>query len=692
MAKCKICRTEIVDGKEYCSNCQDKEIAKSNESYLDSLLSSVKNSAPAVENVYKKKTSNVVKNETIKPNSPEIQEEHSTELDFQDYMTYSVLDEDIIDFDNYSNTEDFIGDADLFGEDISKLLSFKDLGIEDYAASKEDTNEWDLKQVDDSNTSLEDSSKNLNIDGFEESKENNNENNNEDNKENNNEDNKEEIIETSNKEGSEDNIEENTEENTEEKIKLEDELNQKVKDIDFITYSELDEMENYEDEFDPDLNDLLSNLDTYQKNMELEEELSSSLKEVVREEQDIEQDSEDQEDDFLSLLNQLSVDDPVTEDVKAINDMLNGEPVSHNNQMGLPSDVGEVFSDVLKVVSSLNDSIENEEEILASINGSKEDKSNKKKKGKKSKKKNIEDSQEGEPKKGFWQRLFGNVKDDKANKANKANKAESTTNESADDSDQTKKTDAKKLDKKVKAVKGKKEATATSEDVEDSGKGSKQAKGKKGKATEDDSKAAKASKSKKEKPKKDKAKKEKANIERIDEIEEDEGRINRFGAFVVFLFFGLFAMLIYLGTNVISYTLSIQNATNYFDKQEYTDAYNEVYGIDIKAEDIEIYDKIMTVMFVNKQLNSYNNFYSMGQYPQALDSLLKGLKRYDKYIELATLLGIKTDLDYVRSQILGELSNVFMLTEEEAVAMNSYENMSKYSMEVFDVVLENIEH
>ncbi len=677
MAKCKICRTEIVDGKEYCSNCQDKEITQSNESYLDSLLNSVKNSAPAVENVYKKKTSNVVQNKTIKPDSPEIQEEHSTEPDFQDYMTYSVMDEDIIDFDNYSNTEDFIGDADLFGEDISELLSFKDLGIEDYAASKEDMNDWDLKQEDDSNTSPEDSSKNLNIDGFEESKEN--------NKEDNKEDNKEEIIETSNKEGNEENIEEETEE----EIKLEDELNQKAKDNDFITYSELDEMENYEDEFDPDLNDLLSNLDAYQKNMELEEELSSSLKEVVREGQDNEQDSADQEDDFLSLLNQLSTDDPVTEDVKAINDMLNGEPVSRNNQMGLPSDVGEVFSDVLKVVSSLNDGIENEEEILASINSSKEDNNKKKKKGKKSKKKNIEGSKEGEPKKGFWQRLFGNVKDDKAKKANKV---ESTTNESEDYSDQTKKTDAKKPDKKVKAAKGKKETAATSEDVEDSGKGSKQAKGKKGKATEDNSKAAKASKSKKEKPKKDKAKKEKANIERIDEIEEDEGRINRFGAFIVFLFFGLFAMLIYLGTNVISYTLSIQNATNYFDKQEYTDAYNEVYGIDIKAEDIEIYDKIMTVMFVNKQLNSYNNFYSMGQYPQALDSLLKGLKRYDKYIELATMLGIKTDLDYVRSQILGELSNVFMLTEEEAVAMNSNENMSEYSMEVFDVVLENIEH
>ena len=677
MAKCKICRTEIVDGKEYCSNCQDKEITQSNESYLDSLLNSVKNSAPTVENVYKKKTSNVVQNETIQTNSPEIREEHSTEPDFQDYMTYSVMDEDITDFDNYSNAEDFIGDTDLYGEDISELLSFKDFGIEEYAASEEDTNDWNLKQEDDPNKGPEDSSNNLNIDEFDESKEENKE------------ENKDEIIDASNKEGNEENIEEKTKEKTEEEIQIEDELNQKKKDDDFTTYSDIEEMENYEDEFDPDLNDLLSNLDTYQKNMELEEELSSSLKEAVRDEQDIDQDSADQEDDFLSLLNQLSIDDPVTEDVKAINDMLNGEPVSRDNQMGLPSDVGEVFSDVLKVVSSLKDGIENEDAILASINNSKEDKKKKKKEKTSSKKKKTDDSTESTPKKSFWQRLFGNVKDEKAEKANKA---DTTSKKATGEAETAEKVETKKPDKKGKAAKGKKETAATSEDAEDSGKGKKQAKGKKGKATEDNSKAAKASKSKKEKPKKDKAKKEKASIARIDEIEEDEGRINRFGAFIVFLFFGLFAMLIYLGTNVISYTLSIQNATNYFDKQEYTDAYNEVYGIDIKAEDIEIYDKIMTVMFVNKQLNSYNNFYSMGQYPEALDSLLKGLKRYDKYIELATMLGIKTDLDYVRTQILGELSNVFMLTEEEAVAMNSYEDMSEYSMEVFDVVLENIEH
>jgi hypothetical protein len=92
----------------------------------------------------------------------------------------------------------------------------------------------------------------------------------------------------------------------------------------------------------------------------------------------------------------------------------------------------------------------------------------------------------------------------------------------------------------------------------------------------------------------------------------------------------------------------------------------------------------MTVMFVNKQLNSYNNYYSLGKYPEALDSLLKGLKRYDKYIELATMLGIKTDLDYVRTQILAELKNKFDLSEREALKINRINDRKEYSLKIYE--------
>lgn len=202
-----------------------------------------------------------------------------------------------------------------------------------------------------------------------------------------------------------------------------------------------------------------------------------------------------------------------------------------------------------------------------------------------------------------------------------------------------------------------------------------------------------AEKKKQEKLKAKKEAKSKKEIEiqnLMDEIDSNNGRINRIGASIIFITFAIIAIVIVIGTNIYTYSLSIENATKNFEIQRYNEAYNEVYGIDVKDEDIELYDKIMTVMFVNKQLNSYNNYSEMEKYPEALDSLLKGLERYDKYISLAAMLGIKTDLDHVRLQIISELNNVFKLTEEDALKLISIEDQEEYSIEVYDVVLEHM--
>ena len=82
-------------------------------------------------------------------------------------------------------------------------------------------------------------------------------------------------------------------------------------------------------------------------------------------------------------------------------------------------------------------------------------------------------------------------------------------------------------------------------------------------------------------------------------------------------------------------------------------------------------DKIMTVMFVNKELNSYNSYMRMNDYQAALHSLLLGLYRYGKYYEQAIPLGIDRDMDYVRTQILKELETTFHVSEDEAELLRS---------------------
>lgn len=363
--------------------------------------------------------------------------------------------------------------------------------------------------------------------------------------------------------------------------------------------------------------------------------------------------------DLFDLLHHINPDDQEVDDIKVITDLLGEKKVEGDLSKDYPGDIGEVFSKTLEAVSDLSDDDLDLKFMTPDIDsGDKKDaKGVKDKKGKKGKK------EAKEKKEGLFTKLFANIEDEDIAPDKKKAKEEVSGAKN-------------KKKKQSKKKKGGELPVANMDDVEEIPVRRRQAG-----AAEEVKKETKQKKKKKEK-------KEKKKIEILDDYV-DEGKINKAGASIVFLFFGILVLFVLIATNIFSYSLSIKNANDYFDKQKYTKAYNEVYGIEIKDEDIGLYDKIMTVMFVNKQLNSYNSYYQMKKYPEALDSLLKGLQRYDKYIELATMLGIKTDLDYVRNQIIAELYNVFNITEEQALRIINSENQTEYSIAIYDVVLEN---
>jgi len=156
-----------------------------------------------------------------------------------------------------------------------------------------------------------------------------------------------------------------------------------------------------------------------------------------------------------------------------------------------------------------------------------------------------------------------------------------------------------------------------------------------------------------------------------------ETRINRLGASIVFLFFAVCALALFFGGEMFGYAVSVHSAEKNFNKaynnnvKYYNDAYNDIYGIQIKEEDQLLNEKIMTVMFVNKELNSYNSQMVLKDYEAALHSLLLGLYRYGKYYEQAIPLGIDKDMDFVRTQILGALKDKFGVSEDEAEVLRS---------------------
>ena len=182
---------------------------------------------------------------------------------------------------------------------------------------------------------------------------------------------------------------------------------------------------------------------------------------------------------------------------------------------------------------------------------------------------------------------------------------------------------------------------------------------------------------------KDKKKQEVQNL--IDAIDENEGRINRVGASIVFVFFAAIAIAIIIGTKVYAYSQNLENAKKSFEYKHYNEAYNEIAGMDIKEEDEEFELKVMVVMYAHKQLNSFQHYYAIGLYPEALDSLLKGLERHDKYSALASIINVTEDMDSIREEILNQLKTVYSLTEKEAMQLVAMDDHTAYTKKVYEI-------
>ncbi|MBR6468755.1 MAG: hypothetical protein IKS84_00125, partial [Lachnospiraceae bacterium] len=185
---------------------------------------------------------------------------------------------------------------------------------------------------------------------------------------------------------------------------------------------------------------------------------------------------------------------------------------------------------------------------------------------------------------------------------------------------------------------------------------------------------------------KEKEKQKRETALAIAEYEVEHGRINKAGATILFVIFAILTIVIIIGSNIYSYNLSIENAQEDFNVKKYNEAYYEVYGLKIKDEDIELYDRIMTVMFVNHQLNSYEYYMKSNNREKALDSLLKGLQRYEKYLQLAQMLEITEDLDYVKAEILNKLSTEFKMSEKEAYELAEVSDSVDYSEYIYGLL------
>ena len=265
---------------------------------------------------------------------------------------------------------------------------------------------------------------------------------------------------------------------------------------------------------------------------------------------------------------------------------------------------------------------------------------------------NEEKEDDGE-KQSIFKKVFGNVVTDEIAEAEKKQEEEEAA----------KKEEAEKVKEEKAAEKAKQK-----EEKE------------KLKAEKAEAKAAAKAKKAEEKAAKKAEKQAQKEAEREAAANEVVGKLNKVVVSIVAVFGVIILAGIIIGTNSFGSGLDKKKATNYFEMHRYSQAYESAVGTNMKEKNPEQYKKIVTVMKVQHALDSYQNYENVKKYPEALDALLMGLKKYDANKKTAYDLEIENDLASVYDKILDILSDEFGLSKSQAydiLSLGSSEYTSK---------------
>ncbi len=202
-------------------------------------------------------------------------------------------------------------------------------------------------------------------------------------------------------------------------------------------------------------------------------------------------------------------------------------------------------------------------------------------------------------------------------------------------------------------------------------------------------KKKKEKKKKEKKPKKEKKKKEKKPKPPKPPREPDE----ILAIPLPFLFFMLsLGILIVLaakfGGTYTVYQRNVSAATNDYVSQRYADAYDKLLDLDIKKDDEYFYGQVQTVMYVYGNYQAYEQLLSLKYYEDALDSLLNGVRMFDKYKDIGReKYNCFEDMNQVMDWIIKALNDIYGINESQAREINLLGRGRDYSYKVAELAL-----
>ena len=216
-------------------------------------------------------------------------------------------------------------------------------------------------------------------------------------------------------------------------------------------------------------------------------------------------------------------------------------------------------------------------------------------------------------------------------------------------------------------------------ELEGSSDGKKEKIEKKKKEKKKKEKAPKQPKEKKVKPKKEKKPKPPAEPDNTPPLP-------KVPVILVFVMAASILVLVLAGTHLVGYSNSFSDADQAFAEGRYSDAFQAVAGEKVKEKDTDTYEKYRITAMVYAEYEAYESMMDAKVYDMALDSLIRTVQRYDRYLQDAETYGCRGEFDKIASAAETALQQDFGLTAEDARAMYAMSDKETYSREIYKVL------
>lgn len=213
------------------------------------------------------------------------------------------------------------------------------------------------------------------------------------------------------------------------------------------------------------------------------------------------------------------------------------------------------------------------------------------------------------------------------------------------------------------------------EDLKEAGKKKKMKKGKKpagGKGESDEDEENTGKDKKKGKPKKEpKPKKQKEPKEpKEPAVPEKPGkRISPKSIVVVVLFAATVFGGIFLSISLFSGELRMQSAIDAFEQGDYMTCYEEMYGMDLDAEEEMMFRHAEIVLKMQRRITIYEKYIGEGRELEALDSLMQAVADYDDMYTKAQECGAGLEVAGLYDRIIQILQDNYGVNQDAARAI-----------------------